>query len=313
MRVSLFFIVFLTMATAFAQNLKKEVLIIGTMHVVPKIVKHSYKPLLKVALKYRPEAIYIERPMPNDEISWTYLKDGWSDAYKQFYRLSDSLKKHHQFSSTILEALLRKETAALNQQELDTLITSFAYMRNYANYEFYRYVKQYGIKGSKKPLRNEDEDLSYKLALRLGIRTLFNMDDQQTNKEYHLAWRACLKAGASNGDNKLNNKLNKQDYNRSILPALLGRLGKHTNKLASLQRMHQLNSFRYVLHQNEACTLATRYWDERNERMAQNIVSQLTVHNYTKSVVVVGAGHVIGLKNELQKQYPDLVIRLVAD
>ncbi|MFT3826901.1 MAG: hypothetical protein QM731_23455 [Chitinophagaceae bacterium] len=34
---------------------KKEILLLGTMHAVPAIVKHSYKPLLKAARKYRPE------------------------------------------------------------------------------------------------------------------------------------------------------------------------------------------------------------------------------------------------------------------
>jgi len=64
--------IFLFWAIILTQNLtaqEKEVLFIGTMHTVPKIVKNSYKPLLKKALKYHPEAIYVESPLANDTIS----------------------------------------------------------------------------------------------------------------------------------------------------------------------------------------------------------------------------------------------------
>ncbi len=311
MRRTLLTCLFCYALMAVAQEGKKEIFIIGTMHTVPKIVKNSYRPLLRIATKYKPEAIYVESPMPDDEISWNYLKAGWSAAYKKFYHLSDSLKKTYRFDSPLFNALLQKKADELKPEALETLIHSFAYLRDYANYELYSYLKKYGLKGSKKALRNEDEDLSYKLALRFGINKLFNMDDQQTNKAYHEAWQACLKAGASNGDNVLNKKLNQKDYNRSILPALLGSLGKHINNKAALKRMHELNSFRYVQHQAEACTLATKYWDERNYRMAKNIVGQVVKNPYNKNVVVVGAGHVLGLKAAIAQQDPQIVIKLI--
>ena len=84
--LAVFISVFLaSIITLKAQEQQKEVLIIGTMHTVPKIVQHSYKPMLKRALKYKPEAIYVESPKGNDSISWEYLKDGWSENYKAFY------------------------------------------------------------------------------------------------------------------------------------------------------------------------------------------------------------------------------------
>ena len=137
------------------------------------------------------------------------------------------------------------------------------------------------------------------------------MDDQQTNSEYHNAWRKCAESGAQNGDNDLNRKLNKRDYNSAIIPAIFGNLGRHTNKLKSLDRKHLLNSFRYVQNTNLDCENATRYWDERNFRMAKNIAEQVTQKEHKKNIVIVGAGHVIGLKEAFEKKYPELKIKLM--
>jgi len=37
--------------SSLGQNVQQEILIIGTMHTVPKIVKRSYKPMLRFAKK----------------------------------------------------------------------------------------------------------------------------------------------------------------------------------------------------------------------------------------------------------------------
>ncbi|WP_339696274.1 DUF5694 domain-containing protein [uncultured Marixanthomonas sp.] len=290
---------------------KKEVFIIGTMHEVPKVVKNSYKPLLKLAIKYNPEAIYVESPQPNDSISWEYLKNGWSKHYKKFYYLSDSLKNSFNFDQHTLDSLLRKDFENLTEDNLKLITNSFAYLRDDANYQFYKYIQKHGIKGSKKPTRAEDGDLTAKLALKLNIKQLNSMDDQQTNKQYHEAWQACAKKGQTNGDNKINRELNKKDYNRAILPALLGGLGKHVNKRKSLLRLHKLSSFTYVENETKSCTLGEKYWNERNSRMAKNIATQVLNKDYTKNIVIVGAAHVIGLERELKKNYPDISIKLV--
>ena len=82
------------------------------------------------------------------------------------------------------------------------------YNRDYGNYKLMIYLKTYGLKGSKKPTRNENGDLTFMLALIKNLKVL-NMDDQQTNSEYHNAWRKCAESVAQNGDNDLNRKLNK--------------------------------------------------------------------------------------------------------
>lgn len=293
-----------------AQEAQKEVLIIGTMHTVPKIVKHSYKPMLRRAKKYNPTAIYVESPRGNDTLSWEYLKDGWSKSYKSFYYLSDSIQKVFTPNLKKYNTILEKPFPDMTSKDLEFMISTFAYNRDNANHEFYTYIKKHGIEGSKKPIRYEDEDLTFKLALHQNIKLLTSMDDQQTNGEYHDAWSKCSKEGQSNSNNAINNQLNKKAYNSAMLPALFRGLGKHTNKRKSLERLHKLSSFTYVTVKTEGCTNGERYWNERNHRMAKNIASQVTTSDDKRIIVIVGASHVIGLENELKKNYPNLKVVL---
>lgn len=288
----------------FSFGQQKEILIIGTMHTVPKIVKNSYKPLLKYAKKYNPEAIYVERVRPSDTISLNYY-------YKRFLKKSDSLKGVFQLDTDRFEKLIVSDLKTLNKDDFDFMAKSFLVMRDKANYYYYKYLKKFGIEGSKKPLRNENGDLTSKLAISLNIKYIHSMDDQQTNKKYHIAWKNCVKIGTKNGDNLINKKLNNKDYNSSIIPGVFGRLGKHVNKTKSLNRLHLINSFRYVSNPSSSCLNGTKYWDERNYRMAKNIAEQVIKKPFLKSIVIVGTGHVIGIKQELEKKYPELKIKLM--
>jgi len=271
---------------------------------VPKIVKNSYKPLLKYAEKYHPEAIYVERVRSTDTISLNYY-------YKRFLKKSDSLKNVFQLDNVRFQKLIVSDLEIFIKDDFDFMEESFLIKKDKSNYYYYNYLKKFGTNGSKKPLRNENGDLTSKLAISLNLKYIHSMDDQQSNKEYHAAWKECIKIGAENGDNSVNNKLNKKDYNSSIIPGVFGRLGKHINKPKSLNRIHLLNSFRYVSNPSSSCLDGTKYWDERNNRMAQNIAEQVIEKPFLKSIVIVGAGHVIGIKQELEKKYPELNIKLM--
>lgn len=303
-------VVLLSIFVLSAQNKTQEVLIIGSMHTVPKIVKKSYKPMLKFAKKYNPEAIFVESPMANDSISWNYLKKGWSKNYQQFYKLSDSLQTNFNFNKNKYEILSKKALANLSTEEIDFLITASAYKRDNGNYELYQYLKKYGIKGAKKPTRHEDGDLTYKLALSKNLRVL-NMDDQQTNGLYHKAWNKCVKEGVDNGSNTAGTKINKKQYGSAKIPAILGKLGKHTNKRDALNRLHTMSSFNYVTEDTAGCLEGRKYWNERNIRMAKNIAKQVLESGKTKNLVIVGASHVIGLERELKENYPNLKVILM--
>lgn len=292
---------------------QKELYIIGAMHGVPKIVKNSYKPMLKKALKYDPQAIYVEAPMPNDTISWEYLKKGWSKGYQRFYALSDSLRSSFDFNKNTFNTLLKNDFASMSAADLDYLISSFGYLRDNANHEFYTYIKKYGVGGSKVPTRYEDGDLTAKLALAQGIKRLQGVDDQRTNKEFHDAWNACLKVAQPTGDNAINQKMNKNQYNKAILPGILGNLGRYVNTKKSLERLHISASFRFTQNDLPECLEGTRYFDERNERIANNTAQKIMSSDAQKSVLIIGAAHVIGLVEEFRKNYPNIRIKLMDD
>ncbi|KOY52636.1 DUF5694 domain-containing protein [Polaribacter dokdonensis] len=309
-QITLFTLLLVSIFNLFAQEPQKEVVIIGTMHTVPKIVKNSYKPMLRFAKKYNPEAIYVESPMANDSISWNYLRDGWSKNYKSFYAKSEEMKTNFQIDLKKFKELESKKMSDLSSSEIDYLINSYMYNRDNGNYELMSYIKKYGLKGATKPTRHEDGDLTYKLAIHQDLKVK-NMDDQQTNGIYHSAWNKCAREGSKNGNNAANSKLYKKDYNSAILPAIFRRLGKHTNNRKSLNRLHKMSSFNYVLQDTEGCKEGRKYWNERNKRMAANIVNQIAESNNTRNLVVVGAAHVIGLEEELKRKNPNLKVILM--
>lgn len=312
-QITLTAIILLSIFNLLGQKQPQEILIVGTMHTVPKIVKNSYKPMLHFAKKYNPEAIYVESPMANDTISWEYLKNGWSKGYQKFYKLSDSLQKYFDFNQSKFDDILQKPFASMNDTDLNYLMTSFAYKRDNGNYGFYKHLRKYGTTGSKEPLRHEDEDLTYKLALAMNQKRVINIDDQQTNKEYHNAWRKCSKEGSDNGNNAANSKLYKKNYNSAILPAIFRSLGKHTNKPKSLQQLHDMASFSYVIEDTEGCKEGRKYFDERNMRITKNIATQVIKSNKQKNIVIIGAAHVIGLQKEFKEKYPNLKVILMND
>lgn len=283
---------------------EKEILIIGVMHEIPKIVKNSYNPLLKFAKKYKPEAIYVEYIQPCDTISMNFYTP-------EFVKQSDSLRSILTFNDERFNELQKLQLSELNADDFDFLAKAYLILKDRANYQYYSYLRQYGKQGPEKPLRNESADLIFKLAISVGIKNLYPMDDHQTTDKYYEAWRNNIKSGARNGDNHILNKLADKDYNRSIIPALFGNLGKYTNKEKSLYRKHLINSGRYTQNMTSEGKTVAKYWDARNYRMARNIAEQVNAKSFRRNIVIVGAGHVIGLKEALEKNYPKLKIKLM--
>ena len=173
----------------------KEVLIIGTMHEVPKITKKAYQPLYKKALAYAPDQIYVETAMPNDSLSWDYLKNGYSTSIRQFAKISDSLKVHYNFDRIAFDKALAKDLEQMSQADLKILVKGFAYLRDKPNFIYYKLIKEYGL-NFKKHFRYETQDLTGKLAIALKHKKVFATDDQQTNGEFHENWSKCTIATA---------------------------------------------------------------------------------------------------------------------
>lgn len=286
------------------QHVSKELLIIGTMHQVPSIVNRSYRPLLKYAKKYKPEVIFTEDIRPDDSLS---LKN----FTPQFLSLSDSLSQAEGIDEARFVELKHKRLSELDSDDYAFLAQTYLKKRDRANYTYYNYLKTYGMAGSKKALRNENGDLIAPLAIALGITELIPVDDHKAEKEYQRAWNKSLKAIRGTDDDVTLNKLFKRDSHKRLWPSLWGRLGKYTNKPETLHRYYLINSCRYVSHQSELTDSVRQLWDGRNQRIAENLAEQIKTRPYHRHILIIGAGHVISVKEMLKQIYPELQVKLM--
>ena len=288
------------------QHVSKELLIIGTMHEVPSIVKRSYRPLLKFAKNYQPEAIYTEDIRPDDTLS---LKN----YTPKFLNLADSLSRTETIDEERFLELKKKRLSEFSSDDYTFLAKAYLTKRDRANYSYYNYLKTYGTAGSKKPLRNENGDLIIPLAIAMGITELIPVDDHQTEKEYQRAWSKSLKAVRETGDDAILSNLFKRDRHKRVWPSLWRKLGKYTNKPETLHRYYLINSCRYATHQSESTDAVRQLWDGRNRRIAENLTEQIKANPYHRNILIIGAGHVISVKEMLKQIYPELQVKLMCD
>ena len=108
-----------------------------------------------------------------------------------------------------------------------------------------------------------------------------------------------MRAIQNSDDEQILLKLLKKDTRGSIWPGLWGRLGNHTNKPATLHRFYEINSCRFVTEPDEYSQAVRQLWDGRNLRR--------------KSILIIGAGHVISVKEMLKQVYPELHVVLMYD
>lgn len=303
--IAIFFSAFFQTHLLSAQNDGlKEVLIIGTMHKVPNIVKHSYRPLLKEAKQYRPEAIYVETPQASDTLSM-------KNTYPKFLKMVDSLRTVWELDGAKLAQAQCKPLKKMNREDFKLLKQYYILEGDHANAQYFQYLEKYGLEGSSKPTQEEDGDLTAKLAIHLGLKELRSMDNQWHRREYHQAWAACNKADRKDGEIENLKKIIRGLSRSEIFAGLTGRVGKYTNNRKIMNKYHMINSFRYREVECAPCTEGRDLWDARNLQMARNIGDQIRNHPASRNVVIVGAGHVIGLQEVLEREYPDIQVKLL--
>ena len=253
----------LNIATTLSQESKPEIFIIGTMHDVPKIVKHSYRPLLKIATSYAPDAIYVERQRPEDSLSLKNYESQW------FLPYGDSIRTF--FKNDIQRTIRLKKASirSMKKEDFEYLKNYYAVHRDKANWYYYAYLTRYGLNGNKKPVRNENGDLTAKLAIAMDMNFIYAMDHQHETKEYTNLSRACIKQSNIDGEVAHLKKQNKKEYRLAIIPALLGRLGHFTNKQKTVRGYEISNRFTFRKTACTPCIEAAAVWDRRNAGMAK--------------------------------------------
>lgn len=112
------FILLASILSMTARAQQQEVVIIGTMHTVPGAVKHSYAPLLRRALKYKPEAILTEDNMPEDTMSIRKYTPN-------LLRKAEKSLATHKVDVTLALRLLSKTLSEMTHDDFETLSTYF--------------------------------------------------------------------------------------------------------------------------------------------------------------------------------------------
>lgn len=308
MKHIILFIVLFNFFNVYAQE--QEIVLVGTMHVVPKIVKNSYRPLFKEAYHYGPEAIFVETVMPNDSLSWAYLQKGYSKNHQKFFSASRKLRETFNYDKDSLNFLISKDFGELSDMDFRKIKQYFLYNLDSPNYYYYDYLEKYYPNGHKKSMRHENTELTRKLALKLNHKKVYAADDQQTNGEFHKYWKKCEEEIMGTRFEKRGKRIGVKLVSREIFPSIVGRYGRVNNKWKHLQLLDSLSGLKYADQQNCNCKKAIDYFNQRNKRFANNLGSQIKEHNFRKSILFVGAAHIVGLKKELNEQFPDIKVIL---
>ena len=281
----------------------QEVLLVGTMHQVSPAKRNAYKPMLRKAIAYEPEAIYVERAMKEDTVSV-------KNFFPEFYAKADSIRRLKRFDKNELRMLKNKDLNNLTSDEALTLASYYYSQLDYANYHFYSYIKRFGVRGAGKLSdRTENTDLSAPLAIAMDIKEIRSMDNQTYAHEYYENWKACDKKSALDGEDKYFKKAMRKANFHDVTGFIFG-LGKMVNKEKVAELYHELNSFEYRKTSCEPCDKGNYYWDDRNTQMANNIAKQVKSGGEEKSIVIVGSGHLYGLVEAFKRDHPELKIKL---
>lgn len=276
---------------------QKEVLIIGVMHQLPEIVRTSYLPLLQIAKDYAPQEIYVECVPPSDRKSWDIIAEKIGGEMSDFWTIHNNLQQ-----------VGAGMPIAFDPKDLGRAVGYFQHKGDYANTIYYLYK----INGTpKRALGDEFYDLSLPLAAAMGIDSLRSFDCRIYDKQYYAAIARATANWSQNGNAAAYNKLFKKDYNESVLPAMFGTYGRHSNSAKALQRAHDLNSFGFAVTGDEAVCEVNLIWAKRNEAMAQKIGEQVEASSATRSIVFVGCGHVVGINRALKKMFGQIVVKTI--
>lgn len=288
------------------EDTPKEVLLIGARHIVYDPENDVYGPVYQLVRDYAPETIFVEYPIPDDDKTWKSICkfDLWKYLCK-FKSTSDSLRKIYPFDELVLNRLIGKNYQNLTDSELDTIITSFTFLRDFANAELYSYFKDKGTERMVTyPYQDENRNLSYPLAISLRLNKIYGIDDQRDASEYAAA-SARVVQEIDTTDEHIATL-----FKRAV--SLPGDVW-NANSLDAIEIKHKIASGRCVQPPTSASKRMIKYWDTRNERIVRNFISSFNAEPVTKGVIIIGSSHLLGVKEEIEKQADNITVKLISD
>lgn len=287
------------------EDTPKEVLLIGARHTIYDSENDAYGPVYQLCADYAPEMIFVEYPVPDDEKTWeTACKYDFWKHLRTFKLQSDSLRKTYPFDELALNRLIGKNYRDLTDSEVDTIISSFTFLRDYANADLYSYFKD---KGTARivtyPYQDENRNLSYPLAIALRVNKIYGIDDQRDAREY-----ATVSARVAQQIDTSDEHIATLFKRAASMPGDVW----SANSLDAIEIKHKIASGRCVQPPTSASERMIKYWDARNERIVRNFISSFNAEPVTKGVIIIGSSHLLGVK-EIEKQTNNITVKLVSD
>ena len=285
-----------------AQSEKKEIVLVGTMHWVPNIIKHAYKPMYRKAFKYQPQNIYVEFVPKTDTASVEYY-------YSEFSHSVDSLRNIMTINKDSISLIETKALHEMSKAEFTYLKKFHLLEKDLLHYRYYSFLEKNGITGSKTPTQNENGDVSFKLAAIIGLKSLTPMDYQISNKVYYKYWQACDSIYEAQERTHEYDKILKNINRREIIASPFIGNARLTNQAKTYESYHKVNSLLYFKDPAQVCIEGSKAWELRNDKMIEYIGEGVRNGHQVRNLVVVGAGHLYSLKKGLEERYPELIIK----
>ena len=142
---------------------------------------------------------------------------------------------------------------------------------------------------------------------KLELKEVYGVDSHEGYADYWPAWQRALKAGTKEGRKTFKRVMRKDSWG-NIFAGTSWSLGRYINKPETLDKYYRVNSLRFDGFSGEDYDLQMKKWDNRNVYMAKNILEVLKNNNKVKrSVLIVGAGHVKAVSNELKRLAPNTI------
>ncbi|MBX2845216.1 MAG: hypothetical protein KTR13_03295 [Saprospiraceae bacterium] len=284
---------------------QQELLILGDMHQTPGIAKRAYQPMVKKVMNYGPDIIMSEHASPGD----TAAMGEWHSRYKAAYLAK---QKEYEFDADKITRLKSTPNVDLSSEDFADLQEYYLSIGDQANTWMYGYFKKHGATKRFKPVGNQNPDLTFQLMRKLGYKEIYGVDSHEGYAGYWPAWQRANAAGTPEAQKAMKKALRKDTWG-SIFSTPFGNLGKYINKPQTLDAYYRVNSLRYAGFSGEDYDIQQKKWDDRNVKMAENILAVLDNSKAEKSVLIVGAGHAKAVREELQRLRPGLKIVMYND
>ncbi|GAB5562977.1 MAG: hypothetical protein Wins2KO_00400 [Winogradskyella sp.] len=301
----LFGLFFVLAVSVNAQQTQQEILIVGDMHQLPKIVKGAYKPMAKKIIKYKPELIMAEYAKTGD----TAAMGEWNGWFKEAYLKHRDTFTYHKDE---IKQLMNTPNIELDSLDFKKLQSYYLSIGDQGNTRMYRYYARHGATEKFKPYGNQNPDLTFQVMRKLGLKTVFGVDSHAGYQGYWPAWKRALRAGTTEGK-KTFKKVIRKDKWGNIFAGASWSLGRYVNKPKTLDMYYRINSLRFEGFEGEYFKIQQKKWDDRNVNMAKNILEVLSENKVGRSVLIVGAGHAKAVSDELKRLDPNLKVIMYHD